>query len=271
MNINKRTKNLSGLLITAILVISSFSYMHITTTVGTPGENQAVELESHQYTTEHMIEQIGLYPLKNTSIGVEADFLGGSVELPFDITSYDNLRIFQLVLSKQEDWKDYSPRRFWDYPDGVSLYLEFRGIGSEEAETKGEEIAEMIKEAYGVTLVLVSGSWQNNLQITRLFFQGIMTLSEETNFIENFCSYLSKDGFGPAITPSIFLNAPIMNLGIGLYNVRFPIFGGNIEWVPILSSSWIDPEGLVKIDQTEFEMTVSNLLPEFASTPIEGS
>ncbi|MFW9922094.1 MAG: hypothetical protein ACFFDW_02270, partial [Candidatus Thorarchaeota archaeon] len=114
------------------------------------------------YSSNRYVESIEIYPLKDTAVGVNTGFVGGTVEFPFDISSYNDLEYLSLIAANQRLWKLFSQRRFWDIPDGVTLQLAFTNIGTEEfddAVDDATEIKNMINTAYGFNLHLIIANY----------------------------------------------------------------------------------------------------------------
>lgn len=222
------------------------------------------------YTASHYIEGINLHPMKSNAIGVNMELLGGSVNLPFDLTIYNNLLGFQLVVSNQRLWRDHAQRRFWDVSDGATMLLAFRGLALDDAKEDAREIKLMMETLYGISLHLVFGEWDNGDRIAVFVFQGYVSVGAYELFIDEFVSYVPNAGFGKGLTSSVLINSPVKAMGIGLLHERFPLpgIGTTTEWIPILSAAWIDPDGLIK-DGTQIDMNLTNIMPSIG--PIQGA
>ncbi|MBD3189510.1 MAG: hypothetical protein GF308_02650 [Candidatus Heimdallarchaeota archaeon] len=223
------------------------------------------------YSASRYIEDIKLFPMKNTSVGIHAEFIGGETELPFDVKGYDGLEYFSLVFSNQRNWRQHSHRRFWDVPDGVSLVLQFKDVSQSEALTAAEEIEEALESIYGIHLALIQGERNAARRTTFLIYQGSVTVSDFDAFTTDFAGYISDEGFGAGITSSLLLDAPVKAMQVGI--VHQDLFGGfggggGIEWVPVLSTAWVDPTGL-ETNGTVVDVSLNNIMPGL--TPIEGA
>ena len=111
-----------------------------------------VFLQETEYSIDEFVEGITIHPLKGTAVGINAGFVGGTVDLPFDITTYTDLDGLTFIAANQRAWRDYSHRRFWDVADGASLALFFSGITVDDALTDGREIAVVYEQVDDCTV-----------------------------------------------------------------------------------------------------------------------
>ncbi|MHA1743879.1 MAG: hypothetical protein ACTSV6_06485, partial [Candidatus Heimdallarchaeota archaeon] len=218
---NKLVKK-SLMLSFAVLMIMS-SYVMIDSKADTVPPQQGIQLKDATYSSLFYAESVEIFPFRSTAAGVHAGFIGGSVTLPFDLTTaeYNNLLAFSLVLSNQHTWRNYAPRRFWDVADGAFLMLVFRG-DPDLALDRAREIKDMVGEVYGFNMYLVFGHYENTRQITMLVYQGWPDPQTFEDFTGLFPSYVENDGLGKGVTVSTLLNAPLKAMSISLY--RGPIF-----------------------------------------------
>ncbi len=232
-------------------------------------DESKVQIADAEYTGSQYIEGIDIYPLKDTAIGVNVGFIGGTVELPFDVTTYSNLEALNLIVANQAAWRMHSQRRFWDVSDGTSLMLVFRGLTTGESLTQGNAIAAMIETAYNFSLSLVFGQWEAGLEISILVYQGrIADESVFDSFTDDFTSYVSDDGFGEGITSSVLNNAPVKAMGVSLVKGRYLLMQPALGLIPVLECAWIDPDGLEK-DGTVIDVSLLNIMPDL--TEVSGA
>lgn len=263
---NRIFKISTAMLFITLFVMSSYSLANIK---GSITETEPL-IADRIYTASNYIEGINLHPMRSNAIGVNMELIGGSVNLPFDLTTYNNLLGFQLVISNQRLWRDHAQRRFWDVSDGATMLLVFRGLTLDDAKEDAREIKLMMETLYGLSLHLVFGEWDNGDRLAVFVFQGHVSVGAYELFIDEFVSYVPNAGFGKGLTSSVLVNSPVKAMGIGLLHERFPIPGIGIttEWIPILSAAWIDPDGLIK-DGTQVDMNLTNIMPSIG--PIEGA
>ncbi|MHA1154902.1 MAG: hypothetical protein ACTSQK_02240 [Candidatus Heimdallarchaeota archaeon] len=259
----------------SIVMIITLLFMAMTISTSqlkaTTVDESKVQLADAEYTGSQYLEEIDIYPLKDTAAGINVGFIGGTVELPFDVTtaSYSNLEALNLIVANQAAWRMHSQRRFWDVADGASLMLVFRGLTTGESLTKGNEIAAMIETAYNFSLTLVFGRWDAGQEIAVLVYQGrIAYQSVFDAFTDDFTSYVSDDGFGEGITSSVLNNAPIKAMGVSLVKGRYVLMQPALGLVPVLECAWIDPDGLVR-DGTIIDMSLLNIMPDL--TEVSGA
>ncbi|NHJ87863.1 MAG: hypothetical protein FK734_20540 [Asgard group archaeon] len=264
------TKKAFMIIFSLLMVMSSISLANIK--AGTVSEPTPV-LTNAEYSSDYYAEGIAIYPFRNTAVGTHASFIGGTVELPFDLTSYTNLQAFSFVVSNQLLWRQFAPRRLWDVSDGATLLLVFRGV-VDNALDNGNEIKALIETAYNVSLTLVFGEWHNAEQITLLIFQGRMGSAQVNEFTGDFVNYVSDEGLGAGITESTLVSAPLKAMSISLYRgpvfraiipaevrLLYPFIGLSLAFVPVVEVGWINPTGLVKTD-TIIEMNLTNIMPD---------
>ncbi len=269
---NKLVKK-SLMLSFAVLMIMS-SYVMIDSKADTVPPQQGIQLKDATYSSLFYAESVEIFPFRSTAAGVHAGFIGGSVTLPFDLTTaeYNNLLAFSLVLSNQRTWRNYAPRRFWDVADGAFLMLVFRG-DPDLALDRAREIKDMVGEAYGFNMYLVFGHYENTRQITMLVYQGWPDPQTFEDFTGLFPSYVENDGLGKGITVSTLLNAPVKAMSISLYRgpifrmmlpddfrTLFPTIGLTPNFMPLVECAWINPAGLQKTGSI-MEMNLTRLLP----------
>ncbi|NHJ03979.1 MAG: hypothetical protein EAX90_04095 [Candidatus Heimdallarchaeota archaeon] len=255
-------------IVTMIIAISMLSNSISTAQLKATTLEDAVLITNEIYDADNYIEGIEIYPLKDTSVGMNAGFVGGSVDLPFNVKTYSNLQGLSLIVSNQRLWRHYSQRRFWDVADGATLVLIFRGQALSDAVDDGTAIKEMIETAYGFNLALVVADWNNLEQKTVLIYQGSVAVDTFDDFTETFEGYVSDEGFGEGITTTLLAEAPIKAMAIGIIHGRMQDISSTIEWIPVLDVAWINPNGLVK-DGTIIDMNLTNIMPDL--TQIHGA
>ena len=107
MKTNRIVKGSIVLMITLLFMTMSISTAELKATTVDESKVQLVETE---YSGLNYIEGIDIYPLKDTSVGINAGFIGGTVDLPFDVTAYSNLEALNLIIANQAAWKRFSQR-----------------------------------------------------------------------------------------------------------------------------------------------------------------
>ncbi|MEA2070873.1 MAG: hypothetical protein U9O98_06230 [Asgard group archaeon] len=229
-----------------------------------------VATTSHTYEVNGYLEAIDIYPLKGTAVGINTGFIGGSVELPFDITSYNTLELFTLTVANQRAWRQYSQRRFWDTPDGITMMLVFKNSDQDAALEDAEEIEAMIESVYDMNLALVAGEREAASRKTTIIFQGSMSIEAFANYTSEFCDYVSDEGLGKAVDETLLDDAPVKAMSIGLLNGDFNLEGiiDISGWIPVINAAWIDPNGLEQTG-TQITMSVDNILPTLGT--VEGA
>lgn len=266
MTKNRIVKGSIVMIITLLFIAMSISTAQLKATTVDVGK---VQLADTEYTGNQYLEGIEIYPLKNTAVGIHTGFIGGTVELPFDVTSYSNLEGMNLIVANQKAWQTFSQKRFWDVADGASLMLVFRGLSTSDSLTQGDNIAAMIETAYNFSLTLVFGEWEANQQISILVYLGrIADESVFNSFTDDFTSYVSNDGFGEGITSSVLNNAPVKAMGISLIKGRYLSMQPTLDLIPVLECAWIDPDGLER-DGTVIDMNLLNIMPDL--TEVSGA
>ena len=259
MKKNRMILGIATMVITIIMIANSISTAELKATT----IEEKIILTEKLYEADHYIEGIEIYPLRNTSVGVNVGFVGGSTEFPFDVTSYSNLQGMSLIVSNQRLWRQFSQRRFWDVADGATLVTVFRGQDLSDAVDDGRKIKEMVETAYNFSLTLVVADWNNLEQKTVLIYQGRVPQQVFEDFTDTFVGYVSNDGFGEGITTDVLNEAPIKAMGLGILHGRMEDFGTRIEWIPVLDVAWVNPEGLVR-DETVIDMNLTNIMPDLA-------
>ncbi|MHA1442652.1 MAG: hypothetical protein ACTSPK_12450, partial [Candidatus Heimdallarchaeota archaeon] len=86
-----------------------------------------------------------------------------------------------------------------------------------------------------------------------------------SDFVGNFTSYTSNDGFGAGITYDLLNDAPVKSMSVSVIHGRFPFIGSpTLDWIPVLECSWIDPDGLDRIG-TVLDMNLINIMPDLGT------
>jgi len=269
---NKLGRKALMLSFAVIMVMSSF--VMINAKAATVPKEEGVKLEDTTYGSLFYAEAVEIFPFRSTAAGIHAGFIGGTVTLPFDISTaeYINLKAFSLVLSNQRVWKNYAPRRFWDVADGAFLMLAFTG-DPDLALDRANEIKTMVETAYGFNMFLVFGHYDNTRRTTLLVYQGWPDTQTFDDFTGLFPSYVENDGLGKGITVGELIGAPVKAMSISLYRgaiframlppefkILFPTVGLTPNFIPIVECAWINPTGLVK-NGTVMEMNLTRLMP----------
>ncbi|NHJ86223.1 MAG: hypothetical protein FK734_12230, partial [Asgard group archaeon] len=260
---------------TAVMIMSSVSLAQIKAATVGPAD---VILTKTTYGSAFYTEGIEILPLRNTSAGVHVGFIGGSVELPFDVTGsqYNNLQLLTFAVSNQKLWNRFATRRFWDIADGATLLLGFIG-DPDTALDLGKSIELMIETAYNFSLTLVYGKWNNSLHTTILVYQGLLRENSFNDFTNIYPEYISDEGFGEGITASVLNNAPVKAMGFSLYRggafralmtdelrLLFPAVGLASTFIPVVECGWINPDALVKTN-TIIEMNLTSIMPNLST------
>ncbi|MHA1307465.1 MAG: hypothetical protein ACTSQN_09275, partial [Candidatus Heimdallarchaeota archaeon] len=247
-----------------IIVLSSYSVANLKGTA--VPDNDFVLTTSATYNSDYYVEGIDLFPLRGTAVGVNTAMVGGETELPFDLTPYNNLQVFNLIAANQRAWQLYSMRRFWDVPDGVAMMLVFRQQSADQSLDDAKEIKDMIQAVYGIRLTLVYGQYQSDGQVTQLVFLGDFVGNNDlSNFIGNFTTYTANDGFGAGITYDLLNDAPVKSMSVSVIHGRFPFLGApTLDWIPVLECSWIDPDGLNQTN-TVIDLNLIDIMPDLGT------
>jgi len=278
--LNKKSMLKISLMIifTAVMVMSSISVAEIKATSVGPAD---VILTKATYGSAFYTEGIEIFPLRNESAGVHVGFIGGTIDLPFDITGsqYNNLLALSFVVSNQRLWNSFATKRFWDVADGATLMLAFTG-DPDVALGLGRSIELMIETAYNFSLSLVYGRWDSTGHTTILVYQGLLRTDSFNDFINVYPNYISDEGFGGGVTTTTLSNAPVKAMAFSLYRgpvfryvlpaelrFLFPNVGVASTFIPVVECGWIDPNALVKTG-TIMEMNLTSVLPDL--TAIEG-
>jgi hypothetical protein len=261
---NNKLKIILPIFFIAIFVMSSLTTANLKGTTVPISDN--VITTSQTYDSDLYVEGIDLYPLRGQAIGINTAMVGGEVELPFDLTTYSNLAVFNLIAANQRAWQLYSMRRFWDVPDGVAMMLVFRQQSASNSIAHANEIKDMVQTAYGIRLHLVYGQYQSVGEVTQLIYLGdFVGTNDLSDFIGNFTSYTSSDGFGAGITYDLLNDAPVKSMSIGVIHGRFPFIGSpTSDWIPVLECSWIDPDGLSRSGSI-VDMNLTTIMPNLGS------
>ncbi|MBN1330769.1 MAG: hypothetical protein JXA54_14955 [Candidatus Heimdallarchaeota archaeon] len=261
-------------ILTAVMVLSSLSIVQLkATTVGSAD----VILTKTTYGSAFYTEGIQIFPLRNESVGVHVGFIGGSVELPFDVTEtqYNNLQALIFTVSNQKLWNSFATKRFWDVADGATLMLGFLGDPNVALDL-GRSIELMIESAYNFSLTLVYGRWDSTQHTTILVYQGLLQAKSFEDFTNIYPNYIDDEGFGEGITATTLTNAPVKAMGFSLYRGAvfrsilsnelrglFPTVGLASTFIPIIECGWINPNALVKTDSI-IEMNLTTILPDLS-------
>jgi len=264
MKKNNIMKIIMPIIFIVIFVMSSFTTASLKGT--TVPDLDKVITTSAIYDSNYYVEGIDLYPLRGKAVGVNTAMIGGETELPFDLTTYSNLQAFTLIAANQRAWQLYSMRRFWDVPDGVAMMLVFRQQTADKSVEEGKEIKAMMEEIYGVRLNLIYGQWLSEGSITQLVYYGnFVGTSDISDFIGNFTTYTPNDGFGAGITYDLLNDAPVKSMAISVIQGRFPFLGSlTPDWIPVLECSWIDPDGLNRVDSI-IDMNLIDIMPDLGT------
>jgi len=259
----KALKVIMPILFISIMIISSYSMANIKGSLMIDENNEVKANAIYDYNL--YAEGIDIFPLMRTAVGVHATFAGGSVNLPLDVTGFDNLDALQLIVSSQKRWFDFAQRRLWDVPDGMALGLAFSGQSADSSVNQANQILEAIEDYFGVNLYLVYGEYFSSGARTNLIYYGILQPVVLTNFIGNFTNYVSNDGFGQGITNTVLASAPVKAMGITLIHEKNFLID---RWAPIIECAWIDPLGLTRTGSI-LEMNLTKILPDL--TQIQGA
>ncbi len=266
---SKTLKLSIALFVSLIFIMSSVSTAEIKSSTLETGSMviQAID-DPRTYNSSRYVESINIHPMRSSAVGINMDLLGGTINLPFDLSALTNLVGLQLVVSNQRAWRQHSQRRFWDVPDGATLLLVFRGLTLQNARVAAFNTKSALENIYGFNLHLIFGEWDNSNQMAMFVYHGQVSEGAYASFVDEYVSYVPNDGFGEGLTSSVLLQSPVTAMSIGVLHQRFPALGLTTEWIPMLSAAWIDPDGLVKAG-TEVDMDLSNIMPSFS--PIEGA
>ncbi len=262
MTKNRIIKGSMVIVITLLFIAMSISTAQLK---GNSLNESNVQLAEAEYTGSRYFEQIDIHPLKDTAIGAHVGFFGGTVELPFDVTSYDNLEALNFIVANQISWREYSQRRFWDIGDGATLSLTFQGLTTSECLTQGNAIASMIETSYNLSFTLIYGKWNGYDGVSTLVYQSIISESYLDSFTDVYASYISDEGFGEGITTSVLNEAPVKAMAITLIKAKFlDAMHIDLGLVPVLQCAWVNPDGLEK-DGTIMDFSLLNTMPDLTS------
>jgi len=261
---SKTLKLSIALFVTLLFVMTSVSTAEIK---GASFDTMDTSLiAEEEYKSTNLVELLNIHPMKGTAVGVNMDLLGGTADLPFNLKNYVDLVGFQLVVSKQRAWRQYSQRRFWDIADGATMLLVFKDMRLSDSRVAANNIKLAIEEIYGFRLHLIFGEWDNARQTAIYVYHGLVSDGVFASFIDEYISYLPDSGFGAGLTSTELVGAPMKAMSIGLLQTK-RLFLPNL-WNPVLSAAWVDPAGLAKIGSV-VDMNLANIMPSLS--PIEGA
>ena len=266
---SKTLKLSIALFVSLIFIMSSVSTADIKSSTLETGSLAIQAIDDPQtYNASRYVESINIHPMRSQAVGINMDLLGGTVNLPFDLSALTNLVGLQLVVSNQRAWRQHSQRRFWDVPDGATLLLVFRGLTLQNARVAAFNTKSAIENIYGFNLHLIFGEWDNSNRVAMFVYHGQVSEGAYESFVDEYVQYVPNDGFGEGLTSSVLLDSPVTAMSVGVLHERFPALGLFTEWIPALSAAWIDPVGLVRTG-TEMDMNLTNIMPSLS--PIEGA
>ena len=266
---SKTLKLSIALFVSLIFIMSSVSTAEIKSSTLETGSLAIQAIDDPQtYNASRYVESINIHPMRSQAVGINMDLLGGTADLPFDLSALTNLVGLQLVVSNQRAWRQHSQRRFWDVPDGATMLLVFRGMTLQNARVAAFNTKSAIENIYGFNLHLIFGEWDNSNRVAMFVYHGQVSEGAYESFVDEYVQYVPNDGFGEGLTSSVLLDSPVTAMSIGVLHERFPALGLFTEWIPALSAAWIDPVGLVKTG-TEVDMNLTNIMPSLS--PIEGA
>ncbi|MCK5185042.1 MAG: hypothetical protein KAQ95_12105, partial [Candidatus Heimdallarchaeota archaeon] len=99
---SKTLKLSIALFVSLIFIMSSVSTAEIKSSTLETGSMviQAID-DPRTYNSSRYVESINIHPMRSSAVGINMDLLGGTINLPFDLSALTNLVGLQLVVSNQ--------------------------------------------------------------------------------------------------------------------------------------------------------------------------